>query len=67
METLKEGDSINITGPTGRLVYKGEGKVTITNFGESPKTKTYKKMFLIGGGTGITPLYQLVQAVAAKT
>lgn len=57
METLNVGDSINITGPTGRLVYGGNGSVCVTEFGEAPKNKTYKKIFLVGGGTGITPLY----------
>lgn len=57
MEGLKVGDSIDIKGPTGRLVYKGMGKAVITDFGEAPKVKNVKRVFLIGGGTGITPLY----------
>ncbi|KRX01146.1 Riboflavin synthase-like beta-barrel [Pseudocohnilembus persalinus] len=67
METLKVGDSIDITGPTGRLVYKGMGTSIITNFGEKPKKVNFKRLFLVGGGTGITPLYQVLQAIAACT
>lgn len=54
---IKVGDSIDITGPTGRLVYKGMGTSIITNFGEKPKKVNFKRLFLVGGGTGITPLY----------
>jgi len=32
METLKVGDKINISGPVGRLVYKGRGVAAYEDF-----------------------------------
>jgi len=60
METLNVGDSIDIKGPTGRLVYKGDGNTIITDYDVAPAKKQYKKIHLVGGGTGITPLYQII-------
>lgn len=64
MEGLNIGEEINIEGPIGRLLYSGNGKVEITIPGESKKfKKNYSKISMIGGGTGLTPLFQLIQAI----
>jgi len=59
---MKIGESILMKGPKGHLEYLGKGKFTITKRGE---TTTYrkKKIGMIAGGTGITPMLQIINAV----
>lgn len=62
LAAMKVGDSILMKGPKGHLEYLGKGKFTITKRGE---TTTYrkKKIGMIAGGTGITPMLQIISAV----
>jgi len=62
---LKVGDTLNVRGPTGRLLYYGQG-----NFGTRlDKISDYKpvsgntKVNMIAGGSGITPMLQIVRAI----
>ena len=52
------GDSINIDGPFGRFGYKPGGIVVIDGQ-EMPK----KRIFFIGGGSGITPIFQTINEI----
>jgi NAD(P)H-flavin reductase len=62
LETVKVGETIRISGPIGRLHYYGNGQVKITR--EDRKQKlSVKKIGLIAGGSGITPMYQIIQAI----
>jgi len=54
---LKIGDKIRCEGPKGFLNYLGEGKFLIKKK-EVKKTK----IGLLAGGTGLTPVYQVIQA-----
>lgn len=63
LENMKIGDTILVRGPSGRLEYRGNGRFAIR------KTKTselviasYNKVGMIAGGTGITPMLQLIEA-----
>jgi cytochrome-b5 reductase len=59
MDTLKEGvDTLKFRGPTGRFEYLGNGKCTMRG-----KPIAVKHLAMIGGGTGITPLLQVIRAV----
>jgi len=65
LESLKIGDSIQIKGPFGNIFYKGKG---VFNMRRKPKAPpqmkyNYKHLGLIAGGSGITPIYQLLQAI----
>lgn len=53
----KEGDEVKITGPVGRIEYKDQD---FYQLGKLVSVKP-KKIGLIGGGSGITPLLQLVR------
>jgi len=55
------GDCIKIRGPFGKLSYFGDGNFKIlTKFKPiTYKEKRYKFVGMLGGGTGITPLYQV--------
>ena len=55
---LAVGSKIKIAGPNGRLVYEKNG---VIRFLRENVTKKYKRFSFIGGGSGITPLYQVIQ------
>lgn len=39
LENMKIGDTIDFRGPSGRLIYKGQGKVTIKLLRKEPPVK----------------------------
>ncbi|XP_011058693.1 PREDICTED: NADH-cytochrome b5 reductase 2 isoform X1 [Acromyrmex echinatior] len=64
LENMNIGDTIDFRGPSGRLVYKGQGKVTIKLLRKEPAIEyNVKKMVMLAGGTGITPMLQLIRAI----
>lgn len=48
LDALKIGDTVLFKGPKGRFVYKPD---------------TWKSICMVAGGTGITPMYQLLQKI----
>ena len=91
LEGLEIGDCIDVRGPNGLCVYKGNGntktlvqlpctlEVTclcdVTFPGEfairkdkksEPETRRKRKIGMIAGGTGITPMLQLVREVLKR-
>jgi cytochrome-b5 reductase len=64
METMKIGDTIDVRGPTGRFEYLGNGKYSMKKGSTGEKTTgTVKKFGMIAGGTGITPMLQIIRAI----
>ncbi|XP_037615931.1 NADH-cytochrome b5 reductase 3 [Sebastes umbrosus] len=64
LESLRINDTIDFRGPSGLLVYKGKGVFEIQADKKSPaETKTAKHVGMIAGGTGITPMLQLITDV----
>jgi len=64
LNDMKIGDTIDVRGPSGLLVYNGDGEFAIRKDKKSePKMSSYKKVSMIAGGTGITPMLQLVRQV----
>ncbi|NXS59449.1 NB5R3 reductase, partial [Brachypteracias leptosomus] len=75
LDSLKIGDTIDFRGPSGLLVYNGKGKADQKiKFIQSkfsirpekkaePVTKKVKYVGMIAGGTGITPMLQIIQAI----
>jgi len=64
LNDMKINDSIDVRGPSGLLVYNGKGEFAIRKDKKSePKMATYKKISMIAGGTGITPMLQLIRHV----
>lgn len=64
LESLNIGDSVDIKGPKGRLHYKSPGVLNVKNLvGPNQKDITVRKIGMIAGGTGITPMYQIIQAI----
>jgi len=63
LEKLKEGDYVDVKGPAGKLAYHGDGKFTIQEGKNNAISKKVRKLGLIAGGTGITPMYQMITAI----
>lgn len=65
LESLKIGDTIDVRGPSGRLQYLGNGTFSIKNMRkEPPSIIKVKKVNMIAGGTGITPMLQLIRHIS---
>lgn len=58
LDSLELGSNLEVKGPLGHIEYTGKG-----NFSVHGKTKFAKKLAMIAGGTGITPIYQVMQAI----
>lgn len=58
LEKLPVGEYLRMEGPKGKLNYVGCG-----NFFISRKYHIKKKIGMVAGGSGITPIYQIIQAV----
>ncbi|XP_053321154.1 NADH-cytochrome b5 reductase 3 [Spea bombifrons] len=64
LEGLKLNDTIDFRGPSGLLVYKGKGTFEVRPDKKSPPViKKAKHVGMIAGGTGITPMLQLIRAI----
>ena len=57
LESLKVGDQITVSGPRGKYIYNSNGEV---QFKLLKMTRDYKKISFIAGGSGITPIYQML-------
>ncbi|KNC84558.1 hypothetical protein SARC_03231 [Sphaeroforma arctica JP610] len=70
MEEMKVGDSIGVRGPAGKITYSGRGQVLVekgkmreSGFKRENNEKLYAKQIgMVCGGTGITPMLQIVRA-----
>jgi len=65
LESLAIGDTIDVRGPSGHLEYLGKGSFSIKTDKKAAKGDIVKasQVSMIAGGTGITPMLQLVRAV----
>ncbi|KAE9968988.1 hypothetical protein EG328_007142 [Venturia inaequalis] len=58
LDCLPLQSTIEIRGPTGEIIYLGNNKFTIES-----KPKTFRRVNLVLGGSGITPGYSLIARV----
>uniref|UniRef100_A0A8X9AEP4 NADH-cytochrome b5 reductase n=1 Tax=Sus scrofa TaxID=9823 RepID=A0A8X9AEP4_PIG len=64
LNSLKLGDVVEFRGPSGLLTYTGKGKFSIQpNKKSPPEPRVARKLGMIAGGTGITPMLQLIRAI----
>lgn len=67
LESLELGDTIDVRGPSGRLIYLGAGNFSIKKLRKDPPALVHaKRVNMIAGGTGITPMLQLVEEIVKK-
>jgi len=58
LDSMKIGESIDVKGPIGEFVYKGQGQCLVNG-----KPRFVTEISMIAGGTGITPCYQVLAAI----
>ncbi|EGD76286.1 NADH-cytochrome b5 reductase 3 [Salpingoeca rosetta] len=65
LETLKIGDTIDVRGPAGHITYLGNGHFEFADKSKKlpPRRRHVKKIGMMAGGTGITPMLQIIQDV----
>ncbi|KAF0310410.1 NADH-cytochrome b5 reductase 3 [Amphibalanus amphitrite] len=64
LENLPLGETVDVRGPSGLLVYTGPGEFSVRPDKRTPpKTVLAGKVGMIAGGTGITPMLQLIRQV----
>merc|ERR1712060_22084 len=66
MESMKIGDPLNFQGPKGSYEYRGRGVIAIKQLrsqGGGFRILKVKKLGMIAGGTGITPMLQIMQDI----
>uniref|UniRef100_A0A6P7FQ36 NADH-cytochrome b5 reductase 2-like n=1 Tax=Diabrotica virgifera virgifera TaxID=50390 RepID=A0A6P7FQ36_DIAVI len=64
LDSLKIGDVIQVSNPSGKVIYKGGGKFYITHKAGTLVVNT-KKLGFIVGGIGITPVIQMLRTIIA--
>lgn len=57
LDKLNIGDTVEVKGPVGSFVYSAPGKYTFKG-----KPSTMSRINMVAGGTGITPMYQVITA-----
>lgn len=68
LDSLEIGDTIAFRGPSGKLQYLGDGKLSIKKLRKDPaEIVKVKNINLIAGGSGITPMLQLITEVFKHT
>lgn len=56
LDSLKVGDTVDFKGPLGEIEYRGRGLFLIHG-----KERRVKEVAMVAGGSGITPMYQVVK------
>ncbi|CAN0214865.1 unnamed protein product [Ectocarpus sp. 4 AP-2014] len=59
LERLKIGDTVDMRGPKGSLTYLGAGNFSIRRRDD----RQVRKLGMMAGGTGITPMLQVISAI----
>lgn len=65
LDSLKIGDTVAMRGPKGHMTYHKNGNFTVFPILKKDPTqqRTAKRFGMIAGGTGITPMLQIMNAV----
>ena len=67
LDALNIGDKIAFRGPSGKLQYLGNGKFSIKKLRKDPpQIVQVKKVNMIAGGSGITPMLQLITEILKR-
>lgn len=66
VDALKIGETIAFRGPTGKLKYLGQGKFDIRRPNKPAVELKAQYINMIAGGTGITPMLQLIREILTR-
>lgn len=58
LDCISVGSEVEIRGPTGEIIYEGDGKFEIEG-----KDRKFKRVSLVLGGSGITPGYAVIARI----
>jgi len=61
LNSLSVGGSMEVRGPIGALTYDGAGQFTVRTKSGKVVQRKFVHVGMVAGGTGITPMYQLLQ------
>ncbi len=67
LDSLKIGDTIEMKGPKGHLTYLGNGNFTVKLMRKPLESRRAAHFGMIAGGTGITPMLQVLHAIFRDT
>lgn len=67
LDSLSIGDTVLCRGPSGKVEYCGQGLFRIKEPGKPQRERVARQVGLIAGGTGITPILQILRAVLKDT
>lgn len=67
LDSLSIGDTVLCRGPSGKVEYRGQGLFCIKEPGKPERQRVARQVGLIAGGTGITPILQILRAVLKDT
>jgi len=63
LENLNLGDSINFSGPVGKIEYLTKGQFIIKKKGNEVEERFVTSIGMIAGGSGITPMLQIIRKI----
>ena len=63
LDSLKIGDTIEMKGPKGHMEYRKGGRFTVKPLGKPMEARQTNQIIMIAGGTGITPMLQLLHFI----
>merc|ERR1712071_244363 len=63
LDSLQIGDTLDMKGPKGHLEYLGKGKFTVKAMRKPLQERSARHFGMIAGGTGITPMLQVIHAI----
>ena len=63
LDSLKIGDTIDMKGPKGHIEYFRGGKFHVKPLGKPKESRQTKQIIMIAGGTGITPMLQILHFI----
>ena len=63
LDSLNVGDDVEMKGPKGHLTWLGAGKFTVKLMRKPLATRQADRIGMIAGGTGITPMLQVLSAI----
>mmetsp|Transcript_1785 Transcript_1785/g.2495 ORF Transcript_1785/g.2495 Transcript_1785/m.2495 type:complete len:316 (+) Transcript_1785:304-1251(+) len=63
LDSLSIGDTILMKGPKGHMDWKGYGNFTVKQMRKPLETRKATHIGMIAGGTGITPMLQILHAI----
>ncbi|XP_065070558.1 NADH-cytochrome b5 reductase 3-like isoform X2 [Rhopilema esculentum] len=63
LDSLNIGDTVDVRGPSGKITYTGPGRLEIKDGTKPLVVRKCSKIGMIAGGTGITPMLQVIRAI----